>query len=299
MGEALTFLYTYDQNRNQRFTVSPEGRIVEYKYNEFGLLTDTIQYNELMTDDLPVYVADPLDDLSVDIGQAVSFSIPESTFIDLSGDALSISVSLGNGNALPSWLSFDTSTKTFSGIPTSVGAYSILVVAEDSSGATTSDVFRLVVSEDGGSSENRDPSVANISVNGIANTALVLESEVLIGAVSDPDGDSLAVTNVTNATNGSVAYDFANNQLTFSPVEDFTGIASFDYSVSDGRGGLVTNTVFVNFALPTYIGSQGDDVVSGASGNDVIYAFGGNDSITLPGGDIILSMQVKAMTKSQ
>jgi Ca2+-binding RTX toxin-like protein len=89
----------------------------------------------------------PLVDRSVQQGAAVNYTVPVSSFVDAdTGDVLSYSATLANGAALPSWLSFNASARTFTGTaPSSLGATSIKVVATDSAGASASDVFDLTV----------------------------------------------------------------------------------------------------------------------------------------------------------
>ncbi len=89
----------------------------------------------------------PLADQSVQQGATVNYTVPVSSFVDAdAGDVLSYSATLANGAALPSWLSFNASTRTFTGTaPSSLGATSIKVVATDSAGASASDVFDLTV----------------------------------------------------------------------------------------------------------------------------------------------------------
>jgi hypothetical protein len=92
-------------------------------------------------------VNNPLADQSVQQGAAVNYAVPVGSFVDTdAGDVLSYSATLANGAALPSWLSFNTSARTFTGTaPSSLGATSIKVVATDSAGASASDVFDLTV----------------------------------------------------------------------------------------------------------------------------------------------------------
>ncbi|SVC76169.1 uncharacterized protein METZ01_LOCUS329023, partial [marine metagenome] len=54
----------------------------------------------------------------VDEDSALSFTIPADTFNDVDvGDSLTYTATLSDGSALPSWLSFNPSTQTFSGTP--------------------------------------------------------------------------------------------------------------------------------------------------------------------------------------
>ena len=61
---------------------------------------------------------------------------------------------------------------------------------------------------------------------------------------SDPDGDALTVTSVSNAQHGTAA--LVNGAVVFTPTANFSGIASFNYTISDGNGGTSTATVYVD-----------------------------------------------------
>jgi axial budding pattern protein 2 len=80
------------------------------------------------------------------VAHPFSFTFSPSTF---SYDTPSISYSISNG--APSWLSFDASTRTFSGTPQSsdVGTFNFTLNANDTSGGATGDVTFLVVQDDG------------------------------------------------------------------------------------------------------------------------------------------------------
>lgn len=81
-------------------------------------------------------------------GHSFSFTIPDSTFIDDDGNnTLSFTAKLSNGATLPSWLSFNSSTKTFSGTPTiaSVSPINITVTAGDNANASVSAAFEITV----------------------------------------------------------------------------------------------------------------------------------------------------------
>lgn len=61
---------------------------------------------------------------------------------------------------------------------------------------------------------------------------------------SDPDGDALAVTAVTQGTYGDVTLD-PDGTITYTPNADFNGSDDFTYTVGDGQGGSATGTVSV------------------------------------------------------
>ena len=59
---------------------------------------------------------------------------------------------------------------------------------------------------------------------------------------SDPDGDLLAITAVTQGANGKVIITF-DKRVIYAPAFNFVGADSFTYSISDGRGGTASATV--------------------------------------------------------
>jgi len=60
---------------------------------------------------------------------------------------------------------------------------------------------------------------------------------------SDPDGDPLTVDSVTDPPNGSAVNN--GDSVTYTPDPGWTGTDTFDYTVSDGKGGTDTATVYV------------------------------------------------------
>jgi hypothetical protein len=93
-------------------------------------------------------LSQPLQDQSIAERSAWTWAIPGVSFIDPDmADTLTYKASLANGAALPSWMSFNASTRSFSGTPSNadVGTWSLQVTATDGSGAAASDIFNLVV----------------------------------------------------------------------------------------------------------------------------------------------------------
>ena len=76
------------------------------------------------------------------LGQAVNFALASNTFVDPQGETLTYSATLSNGAALPSWLSFNAATGTFTGtVANSVTGLSVKVTATDTSGLSASETF--------------------------------------------------------------------------------------------------------------------------------------------------------------
>src|SRR5262245_45651753 len=81
-------------------------------------------------------------------GNVFSYVVPPETFADPdAGDTLTYSATQSNGSALPSWLTFNASTRTFSGTPpsTASGLFNLSVTVTDSTGGKVSSTFVLDV----------------------------------------------------------------------------------------------------------------------------------------------------------
>jgi Ca2+-binding RTX toxin-like protein len=129
-----------------------------------------------------------------------------------------------------------------------------------------------------GTTPTNQPPVANPdSATTAQNTAVTLEASTLLANDTDADGDSLSLTGVSNPVNGSVTV--SNGNVIFTPSTNFTGNASFDYSISDEKGG--TSSANVSVAVGgTQTGGSGDDTLTGTEGNDLLNGRRGNDTLT-------------------
>src|SRR5262249_48888405 len=99
-------------------------------------------------DDSPVLAIQTANQ-SATVGSPYSLSLPTGTFTDAdAGDVLAYPATPADGTALPTWLSFNGSTRTFSGTPTAAdtGTTGIKVTATDLAGAATSESFNIAVS---------------------------------------------------------------------------------------------------------------------------------------------------------
>ncbi|BAY21585.1 hypothetical protein NIES2100_13410 [Calothrix sp. NIES-2100] len=204
-----------------------------------------------------------------------SFTIPANTFVDVdAGDSLTYTATLANGNALPTWLSFDANTRTFSGTPNDPdnGTISIKVTATDTSNASVDDTFDLTVTP-----VNDAPVAGDDSASANQNTPLTLLAANLLANDTDVDSSTLSITAVSNAVNGTVSLNNSGN-IVFTPTTGFTGNGSFNYTVSDGNGG--TDVAMVTVAVGVNLnGTNQNDNINGTSGNDIINALNGNDSV--------------------
>src|SRR4028119_532868 len=140
------------------------------------------------------------------------------------------------------------------------------------------------------STPTNQPPVANSdSATTAQNTAVTLEASTLLANDTDANGDSLSLTEVSNPVNGSVT--FSNSNVIFTPSTNFTGNASFDYSISDGKGGTASG--LVNVTVDPVVGTvqngtKDNDTLTGNAGNDLLNGRNGNDSLIGNAGNDIL-----------
>ena len=201
------------------------------------------------TNTIPV-VDNPIPDQAATVGMAFSYEFPAETFNDDDGDTLTYMATKDDDNALPSWLTFDDTTRTFSGTPQGgdVGTVTVKVTASDGEGATVSDEFDIVVS-----AANSAPTSADNTVTTDEDTAYTFAAADFNFDDTD-SGDALAsVTLVTLPAAGALELDGAAVsvdqvvaevdivKLTFTPALNANGLgyASFTFKVNDGTADSV------------------------------------------------------------
>ncbi|MDR2549438.1 MAG: putative Ig domain-containing protein [Desulfobulbus sp.] len=87
-----------------------------------------------------------LADTTIDLGDAFNYTVSGTSFTDPDpGDTLIYSATSADGGALPAWLVFDASTRTFSGTPSASGTTNVRVTATDAGGLTAWDDFDIIV----------------------------------------------------------------------------------------------------------------------------------------------------------
>ncbi|NOT83336.1 MAG: hypothetical protein HOP02_00850 [Methylococcaceae bacterium] len=104
---------------------------------------ETVTLNVGVQNHAPV-LSLPLADQLAPQGVAFSYTVPANAFTDQDvGDTLSYSATLADGSALPTWLSFNAATRTFSGTSNDINTISVRVTAKDPSNLIASDNFDI------------------------------------------------------------------------------------------------------------------------------------------------------------
>src|SRR6185295_10087661 len=116
------------------------------------------------------------------------------------------------------------------------------------------DSFTYTIGDGHGGSATATVSITVSSVNDVpvaANDSATTDEDAgvtvpVLGNDTDLDGETLAVTAVTQGANGSVS--FTAGSVTYTPVANFNGADSFTYTIGDGNGGSATATVSISVA---------------------------------------------------
>ena len=221
---------------------------IDYVVTDSGGLTDTgrLTLTVTGTNDGPV-VSSSLADQSATEDASLSYQIPAGSFDDLdTSDTLTYTATLADGSALPGWLSFDASTRTFSGTPENgdVGSLDVRVTATDPHGSSVDDVFTLTTANS--NDAPHDLSLDNAAIDENASNGTVVGT----ATGSDVDvGDSLAYSLVDDA-GGRFAIDASTGAITVADgsLLDHEAAASHDVTVrvTDVAGASYDETFSIN-----------------------------------------------------
>ncbi|HEY7461857.1 MAG TPA: Ig-like domain-containing protein [Gemmatimonadota bacterium] len=125
--------------------------------------------------------------------------------------------------------------------------------------------------------DNRPPNAVNDQATTARDRAVTIN---VLSNDTDPDGDLLVLTGVSEPLHGSAA--IANRAITYTPDPGFVGVDTFTYAISDGRGGTDEASVTVNVIAtnqpPNAVIDAPTRAVTIAPGQTVTFAGTGADS---------------------
>ncbi|HEY9691836.1 MAG TPA: putative Ig domain-containing protein, partial [Oculatellaceae cyanobacterium] len=171
---------------------------------------------------------------------AFNFTFAANTFSDPDGNSLSYSATRSDGTPLPSWLSFNSGTRTFSGTPTNsnAGMLGVRVTATDGSLSVSDDFVINVINV---ASSNSTPSDISASATSINEN---VPANSIVGALSttDPDtGNTFTYSLVTGTgSTDNASFSIVNgNQLRINSSPDFESKSTYNIRVrTTDQGGL-------------------------------------------------------------
>jgi hypothetical protein len=196
------------------------------------------------------------------LGQAVNFTLASNTFTDPQAEKLSYGATLSSGAALPSWLSFNASTGTFTGtVPNTAAGLSIKVTATDLGGASSSETFSVLT-----------PATAPVLTAQTANqtwkTSQAVNLTLASNTFTDPQKEALSFT--ASQSNGAALpawLKFNGTTDTFSGTAPATASSlSLKVTATDTSGLSISEAFTATVALLTQaISSLGSGSGSGNS----------------------------------
>ncbi|WP_449325417.1 putative Ig domain-containing protein [Sphingorhabdus arenilitoris] len=239
-GSELPAWLTFD---GSRFTGTPptdyNGIIdIRVSASDGELSADDIFRLEITPENDVPFVVTALSDISFAEDSGFSIMVGADVFGDVDSDALTVSVSLGDGSALPEWLNYADGALMGTPPPNYNGALDIAVTANDGALSVTQG-FTLTVM-----AVNDAPVAVLTAVNRNSSEDEPLLIQLSSGLFEDVDGDLLSY-NVILA-NGSALpswlnFDPANLLITGTPPANFNGILALQVSASDGEFGVSQN----------------------------------------------------------
>lgn len=221
----------------------------------------------------------PLAPQSIDEKQALSFTVPDNAFQSGKDDPLSYSAQLADGKPLPAWLTFDSSTRTFSGTPGNddVGTLSIELSAKGK-GGSASQRFTLNILN-----VNDAPQAGETLADVQAERGKLLSHALPANAFVDIDkGDSLTLSaTLENGDALPIWLNFDAEQARFAgtPPADAQAAYRIVLTATDKAGESVSQNFALTIHSAPQVGTENHDKIWGKATNDRIDGGAGNDKI--------------------
>jgi hypothetical protein len=248
-------------------------------------------------------------------GQTISLALPTNTFTDPQSETLTYAAAQSNGQALPSWLSFNTTTETLSGsVPPGMADLTLKVTATDTSSLSVSETFRVTVPAaaptvtDQTANQTWTPG-QTVSLTLPANTFTDPQNEKLTYTASQSNGEALPTWLKFNATTCTFSGTEPTSGASLTLKITATDTSHLSASETLGVTGTASGLTFAATATPSpsdsiAISGSGFTVqfgagydklqfLSGSSDETVVLHAGGTDEITgfNPGAGDVLDLR--------
>ncbi|WP_445535174.1 putative Ig domain-containing protein [Acinetobacter sp. G18] len=245
-------------------------------------------------------------DQSVTDAKAFSYTVPATTFKDPDGDTLTYSATLEDGSPLPSWLSFNPTTRVLSGTsPDNTMPLNIKITVKDIANQSVSDVFKLtfiVQNQTINGTSNADTlygASGNDTLTGQAGNDILYGqagndtlnggtgNDTMYGGKGD---DTYIVDSTADVISESVneGTDTVQSSVTYTLVNNVENLTLTGTTAINGTGNALNNVIIGNSAINTLTGGAGDDYLDGGVGADKLLGGTGNDSYVIDNtGDIV------------
>ncbi|WP_222027155.1 DUF4082 domain-containing protein, partial [Rhizobium leguminosarum] len=216
------------------------------------------------------------------VGSAFSFVLPTTTFTDVdSGETLAYAATSADGTALPAWLSFNASTRTFSGTATTTGTYGVRVTTTDLGGLTANETFNIAVSTPGNTTPTAVADAGDATEKGgVGNGSggVVASGNVLTNDTDADAGDTKAVTAIRfGATSGTLGT--ALNGTYGSLVLSASGV--YSYAVNETNAAVQALRQSTNTLSDVFSYTMRDTGGAIATANLTVTIHGANDAPVL------------------
>jgi hypothetical protein len=186
-------------------------------------------------------------------GQTVQFTLTSGTFTDPNGETLTYSATQSNGSALPSWLTFNAATDSFSGtVPSGAQSLSLTVTATDTSGLSVKDVFGVTITQ--AATRSTGPVLAHQTANQNWTPGQIVDLQLPANTFSDP-GATLAYTaKELSGPSLSGWISFNSHSLTLSGIAPFfaSGTATIEITATDQAGHSANDIFTVTLGTSTW-----------------------------------------------
>lgn len=169
-------------------------------------------------------------------------------------------------------------TATATGLSTDSDSTKKSIIDSQSQTEHTTDPFITENNESPTTSPtNHSPLAKDDRVSSESNKQILVK---VLGNDRDPDGDELTIVSVSSPTkNGGTVTIEDNGTMTFVPATDFTGVDTFSYEVSDGKGKSDKAKASVIVKPVIVVDSKSDKTADRQTENSKKQQTGGEDNV--------------------